>query len=191
MNDVSLQPRKRNHLLIYMCKQSKMETKMVKRQILLISLIALVGGCTVNGHDEFSCPNPENGVCMPADQAYIAAEQGKDANDFRGKGDAKKEGESSTTVRSEYSDVAPVVGLMSQPIRQPKPVLMPASVLLAWVNQYEDENGVFHMPQSAFVEITPRRWSLSDPAVSKYKSISPFKMVKSITNSNQTSDEGK
>jgi len=158
----------------------------MKKSILVLSMFSLsvlVSGCSINGNDEFTCPNPEKGICMPAEQAYKYAEMGKDVNSLKAKFSKKdklKKGQSDKEISSDgskYSDVAPVVGVMTNPIQQPKPILEPAKVLKIWINSWEDESNVLHMPQTAYVEITPRRWNLKDANLHKFKSTSAFKKV--------------
>ncbi|GAA5143650.1 type IV conjugative transfer system lipoprotein TraV [Thalassotalea piscium] len=154
----------------------------MKKQLLIIGVVVAITGCTINSSDEFTCPSAEKGICMPAKDAYEHAELGKDASSsslYHSKQDKREE----AITGNIYSDVAPVVGVMTKPLSQPKPVLERAQVLRVWVNAWEDENNVLHMPQDAFVEITPRRWSLTKSKVNSFKSSSPFKKVnKTIVN---------
>lgn len=167
----------------------------VKQKTFLVAAVMALGGCAVGGYDNFSCPEPQNGVCTDAYNAAQLAENGKDANDFSANthinhssgqqetsqddGHSHSEGSKSgqngnDDNASPYRDVAPVAGLMSRPIDQPKPVLMPATVLEMWFDSYEDSNGILRMPQTAFAEVTPRRWALNNTQVERYKSAGPF-----------------
>ena len=161
--------------------------------ITLAALISL-GGCAVGGYDEFSCPDPQSGVCTDAYNAAQLAENGKDASHFpknthinhSSSGQASQEvghshseqptsGHAQVEVdTSPYRDVAPVAGLMSRPVEQPKPVLLPATVLEMWFDSYEDANGILRMPQTAFAEVTPRKWTLTNTQVEQFKSAGPF-----------------
>jgi conjugal transfer pilus assembly protein TraV len=161
------------------------------KSFIVVSLLCFVSGCSVHGNDEFTCPNPEKGLCMPAEQAYKYAEQGKNANTLRNSVTIKKEisddledeeettgSDVNTGNKGDMKNYAPVVGVMSEPLRQPKPILEPAKVLKVWVNSWEDESGVLHMPQTAYVEIKPRRWNVHETKVHKFKSTSAFQKVR-------------
>ena len=157
----------------------------MKRILLITAATTLFAGCTVTGHDEFTCPSAENGVCVPAEDAYIAAEQGKSADEVRHEMMSPEDAHSAEHHQqssSKYANVAPVAGVLSQPISQPKPILEPAQVLNAWVNVWEDENQILHMPSQAFVEITPRRWTVTETSVQRFKSTGPFRKVAPATN---------
>ena len=167
----------------------------VKQKTFLVAAVMALGGCAVGGYDNFSCPDPQNGVCTDAYNAAQLAENGKDAKDFSanthinhssGQQESSQDDDHSHSEGSKsgqngnddnaspYRDVAPVAGLMSRPIDQPKPVLMPATVLEMWFDSYEDSNGILRMPQTAFAEVTPRRWSLTNTKVEQFKSAGPF-----------------
>ena len=145
-------------------------------------IIGLMAGCSTISEDEFLCPEPESGVCVDSKTAYEAAERGvTNAEEYN----AKKISVKGSEHGNQLDNVAPVVGTMSEPIRQPKPILMPAKVLRVWINAYEDNAGALHMPQVSFVEVTPRRWSLENVKAENHKVLSPFKVVTS-----QISTEG-
>lgn len=149
----------------------------MKTKILAITIVAALSGCSMSGNDEFTCPDAEKGICMPADEAYIHAENGRDANSIakdRKRQSLSDEGEVSNS-NGKYSNTAPVSGLMTLPISQPKPILEPVKVVKVWVNAWEDGEQVLHMPQESYVEVTPRRWNIEDSKVQKFKSTSPFK----------------
>jgi conjugal transfer pilus assembly protein TraV len=165
-----------------------MKTKQIA---MLLGLVTLTTGCALGGRTEFTCPDPQNGVCVDAHEAFLLAEQGKTAEDFKkgehlGHGskseerddeDHEHETASSTSQSDEdnaYRDVAPVAGLMSQPIDQPKPIRMPATILQVWIKPFEDSDGALHMATEAFAEITPRRWSLTNTTVEEFKTLGPF-----------------
>lgn len=158
--------------------------KSALKQFGLASLFLAVTGCTVVGEEEYSCPEAEKGLCLNAKTAYEIAEDVESANKLiaaiNKPSDANSEDEEYTTSQNEknaYQHVSPVIGTMSQPLLQPKPVLMPAKVLRVWVNSYEDKTGVLHMPQTSYVEITPRRWSLGANAERQFKTSAPFTVV--------------
>lgn len=162
----------------------------------LMTSLMVLGGCAVGGHDEFTCPDPQNGVCTDAYNAAQLAANGKTAKDFQpnthlnhsssAQGSSPEAGHShseqptseqqamQTGQPSPYRDVAPVAGLMRRPVEQPKPVLLPATVLEMWFDSYEDANGVLRMPQTAFAEVTPRKWTLTNTKVEQFKSSGPF-----------------
>ena len=148
----------------------------MNKQISISLLLLSITGCSVTGNDEFTCPNPEEGICMQAEDAYLLAEKGEDAQSIASKKNTEKASNEQDSS-AKYKDYAPVVGVMSQPIAKPKPVLEPAQVLKVWINAWEDDNKVLHMPQTAYVEITPRRWNINDTKVHKYLDSSPFKKV--------------
>lgn len=158
----------------------------------LASIFALnTTGCTVVGEDEFSCPNPEKGVCVDAKTAYEFAEDSEKVAYFENRNGSYGNDETETngnSISRDYSgssqakntlrDVAPVAGIISKPIYNPKPVITQAQVLRVWVNTYEDSDGVLHMPQTSYVEITPRKWALGKGGIDKrHKSTSPFTLV--------------
>lgn len=187
---------------------------MLKQQIILaLSVSVLLGGCTLRGHGEFTCPDAEQGVCTDGHTAFLLAEQGKTAKDFANKhvghsstsdednhshdsehendehnhheNEAKHHGSmgsmnvpnqpsSSSYAANQYRDVAPIAGAMRVPVDQPKPILKQATVLEVWISAWEDEDKVLHMPQTSYVEITPRRWSITDTAVNEYRTQGPF-----------------
>jgi len=156
----------------------------MKNHILAMTVVALISGCTVNGNSDFTCPDAEKGICMPAEDAYKHAEAGRDAKSIsqnRQSQLAEQEDEGNKT-NGKYSNVAPVSGLMTLPLSQPKPIMEPAKVVKVWVNAWEDDQQVLHMPQESYVEVTPRRWNLKDSKVQKFKSTSPFKKVVKATN---------
>ena len=165
----------------------------MKKTILALSAITLLSGCATFKNDEFSCGNGgvlSRGLCISAQDAYEAAEKGKTNMDFhaldhvatRSKKASKHRAhpidDVSTGVAPQLADTAPVVGAMRTPISQPKPLLMPATVLEAWVNAYEDDRGNLHLPSSVFVEVTPRRWSLEATNIESYSTSGPFQVIK-------------
>ncbi|MGY0314390.1 TraV family lipoprotein (plasmid) [Alteromonas macleodii] len=176
----------------------KRKLPMIKKHLqnaLLLGGVVALSGCAVGGYDEFSCPDPQEGVCTDAYNAAQLAESGKDTNDFPSNTHLKHSSGKQVTSQdnghshseepssghsddventSPYRDVAPVAGLMSRPVDQPKPVLMPATVLEMWFDSYEDSNGILRMPQTAFAEVTPRRWALNNTKIERYKSAGPF-----------------
>ena len=154
----------------------------MKHLTLLAFTSLVISGCAVHGDSDFSCPDPEQGVCMNAGDAYKAAENGYEAKDFirTETGEVVKRVNGSSSNR--LSAHAPVVGVMSTPVSAPKPVMAAPEVIKVWVNVWEDEAQVLHMPTTAYVEITPRRWSLDGTEVHKTKSASPFKRVTRVTN---------
>jgi len=128
---------------------------------------------------------------MNSHEAFLAAEQGKTADDFRGTtynghgspsddyDDESHDHRSRVLTQTSegpnaYRDVAPVAGLMSKPIDQPKPIRMPATILQVWIKPFEDSDGALHMATEAFAEITPRRWSLTNTIVEEFKTTGPF-----------------
>jgi type IV conjugative transfer system lipoprotein TraV len=149
----------------------------MKKQILLICVLTALTGCSLSGTDEFSCADPEKGICLPADEAYVHAESNRDAKSVTASRKESSSQEEAVMQNSKYSNVAPVNGLMTLPISQPKPILESAKVVKVWVNSWEDEAKVLHMPQEAYVEVTPRRWNIKDSSVRSFKSSSPFKKV--------------
>lgn len=169
------------------------------KTVFVLCAVSLATGCTISGETGFTCPDPENGVCTDAHTAFILAEQGKTASDFKegshlghesstqkhehhsddgkhdhGRSEFGEHGGISDDSENPYRDIAPIAGLMRMPEDQPKPVLMQATVLEAWVNVWVDENDVLRLPSSAFVEITPRRWSLDGTKVEDFKTQGPF-----------------
>lgn len=170
------------------------------KTVFLLSAISLATGCTISGHPDFTCPDPENGVCTDAHTAFILAENGKSAADYtnnshighkNGSADGYKDEDGDHTnhdhsdrsgsvntakdgKQSPYRDVAPIAGLMRMPVDQPKPVLMQATVLEGWVNVWEDQNGSLRMPSTILVEITPRRWNLEGTNIEEFKTQGPF-----------------
>lgn len=163
----------------------------MKKIAMLLGLVTLTTGCALGGKTEFTCPDPQKGVCVDAHEAFLLAEQGKTAEDFKSNehlnhGSASNEiddevhdHESPSTSKkndgnNKYRDVAPVAGLMSQPIDQPKPIRMPATILQVWIKPFEDSDGALHMATEAFAEITPRRWSLTNTTVEEFKTLGPF-----------------
>jgi conjugal transfer pilus assembly protein TraV len=128
---------------------------------------------------------------MDSHEAFLAAEQGKTADDFRrsshnGHGStsddyddedhshANRVSSQASEEPNAYRSVAPVAGLMSKPIDQPKPIRMPATILQVWIKPFEDSDGALHMATEAFAEITPRRWSLTNTTVEEFKTTGPF-----------------
>lgn len=154
---------------------------MNKLSLALITALGL-SGCAIHGDSEFTCPGAEQGVCMNAGDAYEAAENGKSAKDYIRDEDGNLVSEHTHKTNKNLGDAAPIAGVMSAPISQPKPVLAAPEVVKIWVNAWEDANLVLHMAQTAFVEITPRRWSIENSDVHKVKSASPFKRVTNVTN---------
>ena len=168
----------------------------LNRAALLTTGLLVLGGCAVGGYDEFTCPDPQDGVCTDAYTAMELASNGKTADDFPSNthinhsssaqssspetGHSHSEHPDSSHLASPngssspYRDVAPVAGLMRRPVDQPKPVLLPATVLEMWFAPYEDANGVLRMPQTAFAEVTPRKWTLTNTKVEQFKSAGPF-----------------
>lgn len=160
------------------------------KTVLLLGAISAGTGCTISGEPDFTCPDPESGICTDAHTAFILAQDGKSAEDLkkadtghdneRGHTDHdhsnQKSGLNSATdgKPSPYRDVAPIAGLMRMPVDQPKPVLMQATVLEGWVNVWEDQNGTLRLPSTILVEITPRRWSLDGTNIEEFKTQGPF-----------------
>ena len=174
-------------------KQFKSMTKQLYFTSLICGVLTL-NGCAVGGSDEFACPNPEKGVCTDSYTAMQLANNGKTAKNYapnthiNHQGSTNEDGDQQGHSHSEdenhqienegestpYRDVAPVAGLMQRPIDQPRPVLLPATVLEMWFDSYEDANGILRMPQTAFAEVSPRRWSLTNTKVEQFKSAGPF-----------------
>lgn len=170
--------------------------KYLAQSATLFTSIVMLGGCAVGGYDEFSCPDPQNGVCTDAYTAMELASNGKTAKDYSpnthlnhsssaqvaspeaGHSHSEQQASEQHVTNygqvSPYRDVAPVAGLMRRPIDQPKPVLLQATVLEMWFDSYEDSNGVLRMPQTAFAEVTPRKWTLTNTKVEQFKSAGPF-----------------
>jgi type IV conjugative transfer system lipoprotein TraV len=171
----------------------------------LISAIAIstallnISGCTVIGEDEFNCPNPEKGVCLAAQTAYEFAEDSEKVRGYKkynksldGDYDETNQpsendpydnnlggnNDSASQAKNTLRNVAPVAGTLTKPLFQPKPVIEQAKILRAWVNVYEDANGVLHMPQTSYVEITPRKWALGGGFKNqRFKNTPPFSVV--------------
>lgn len=171
----------------------------MKKIIASATIISALSGCTSFDNDQFSCAGSyEKGLCVPAQTSYELAEKGKDINDFHlphsnetahsphGRQTSNHPNTNTENIANQasqsLSDVAPVAGTMRTPIMQPKPILKPAEVLLAWVNAYEDGRGYLHLPSTVFVEVTPRRWSLDATNIERYNPAGPFKVVKTTKN---------
>lgn len=175
-----------------------MKTRTFKKLILSITVSAafLNSGCTVIGEEEFDCPNPEKGVCLAAQTAYEFAEDSEKVNSYRkSNGSLGKDFDESVASNEDPYDnqggnrnaslakntlrnIAPVAGTLTKPLFQPKPVIEQAKVLRAWVNVYEDAKGVLHMPQTSYVEITPRKWALGGGFKNqRFKNSPPFSVV--------------
>jgi|TARA_R110002060_G_scaffold9059_2_gene13536 type IV conjugative transfer system lipoprotein TraV len=177
-----------------------MTKRTFKRLILAITVSAalLNSGCTVIGEEEFDCPNPEKGVCLAAQTAYEFAEDSEKVNSYRkfnsssGKEfddsydessddpyDSKADNRKSDSIaKNTLRNIAPVAGTLTKPLYQPKPIIEPAKVLRVWVNVYEDASGVLHMPQTSYVEITPRKWALGGGFKDqRFKNSPPFSVV--------------
>lgn len=141
-------------------------------------------GCTVMGKSDFSCGGPTPGIgCLPSTEVYeisndpelleavtealeAAAASGEDF-------DAR---EVVRGVRASYQPKIEVAKAMADPISQPKPVLKPAHVIRIWVDAWVDEKGDLHMPGYIFTEITPRRWSLGEQAISGADILAPVQV---------------
>jgi conjugal transfer pilus assembly protein TraV len=158
------------------------------KKLLPLTAMTFLAGCTVSGESEFDCPNPEKGICMSAQTAYEFAEDServkryeafnKSAKKNIDDEDEFRQSTSTSSKRNTLRNVSPVVGTLTQPLYKPKPVLKPAEVLRVWVNVYEDNNGVLHMPQTSFVEITSRTWTLGGGVINKkFKTSPPFTVV--------------
>jgi conjugal transfer pilus assembly protein TraV len=155
--------------------------KTTKLHLLVALTTAIIlSGCTVVGEDEFSCPTPETGACLNAATAYKLAENPETIRNIRTNKKVlnKSNSEGNSEKKNTTRNVAPVVATMSKPLFQPKPVLMPAEVLRVWVNSYEDDRGILHMPQTAYVEITPRKWALGANDERQFKTSAPFTIAK-------------
>ena len=144
-----------------------------------------LSGCTVIGEDEFDCPNPEKGVCLEAQTAYEFAEDSEKVNSYRKLNNSSKDdfddellNEKSSSAKNTLRNIAPVAGLLRKPLFQPKPIIEQAKILRVWVNVYEDATGVLHMPQTSYVEITPRKWALGGGFTNqRFKNSPPFSVV--------------
>jgi hypothetical protein len=172
-------------LQIYYTRFNKGKNMKSKNVLAAATISILLGGCAVGGHDEFTRPDPERGVCTDAHNAMKLAGEGKTAKDFAvtrpsENGDGHTHSSSNDNERNapatdtHLRDVAPIAGLMQAPIDQPKPVLLPATVIEMWFNSYEDTSGILYMSQTAFAEVTPRRWSLRNTKVERFKTQGPF-----------------
>lgn len=160
------------------------------KTVFMLSAISALSACTISGESEFTCPDPESGICTDAHTAFILAQDGKSAADFKNNKQEHNESRGHTDhdhstdsvnvknqaqgEHTQYRDVAPIAGLMRMPIDQPKPVLMQATVLEGWVNVWEDQSGTLRLPSSILVEITPRRWSLDGTNIEEFKTQGPF-----------------
>lgn len=177
-------------------KEQHMSQQTFKNIILTITVSTAlsISGCTVIGEDEFDCPNPEKGVCLAAQTAYEFAEDGEKVNGYRkfnsssGREFNNSEGnpydsqgsdsESPSLAKNTLRNIAPVAGTLTKPLFQPKPIIEPAKILRVWVNVYEDADGVLHMPQTSYVEITPRKWALGGGFKdTRFKNTPPFSVV--------------
>lgn len=149
-----------------------------------IIVLAGLSGCAAMGKKDFSCAGPTPGVgCLPATEVYeitsdpelheavqrelrAAAESGEEFDPE----------EIVAAVRASYQPKVETVKSMADPIRQPLPVLQPATVIRIWLDAWVDQKGDLHMPGYVFTEITPRKWSLGEPAVSNSEILAPVQV---------------
>lgn len=160
-----------------------------KYTVLLASLIT-ISGCTAMGKSDFSCSGPTPGVsCLPAAEVYditndpelyeavnaalTAAAQSDEEYDAR---------EIVAYVRANHKPSIEVTKPMAEPVKAPLPVLMPAQVIRIWIAPWPDQKGDLHFPGYIFTEITPRRWSLGEPALSGAQVLAPVQVDRSREN---------
>lgn len=158
--------------------------KQVSKVLMTVACAAALGGCAAMGNDDFSCSGPTPGVaCLPATEVYeitsdpelyeavrveleAAAASGEEFNAM----------EIVNRVKATYQPPVEVSKAMAGPVKQPLPVLQPAHVIRIWFDAWVDEKSDLHMPGYVFTEITPRRWSLGDPAVSEAQVLAPVQV---------------
>lgn len=160
--------------------------------ILVIMSLMVIGGCNAMGTSDFSCSAPTPGVsCLPANEVYEITNDPElyEAVDAALQA-AAKSGEDYDPqeivkyVRATYKPTVDVTKPMAEPVKQPLPVLKPAHVIRIWMDAWVDNKGDLHMPGYVFSEITPRRWSFGEPAVSQSTVLAPLQVDRSNDNTN-------
>jgi len=156
----------------------------------LLVPLAAMSGCTAMGKSDFSCSGPGPGVaCLPASEVYEITNDPElyEAVDAALKAAAASEEEYDARevvayVKANHKPAIEVTKPMAAPVKQPLPVLRPAHVIRIWMDAWVDQKGDLHMPGFVFTEITPRRWSLGEPAVSSSEVLAPVQVDRSGTN---------
>jgi len=158
--------------------------KQLSKVLMTMACAAVLGGCAAMGNDDFSCSGPTPGVaCLPATEVYeitndpdlyeaVTAELQAAA----ASGEKFDAMEIVNQVKATYKPPVEVSKAMAGPVKQPLPVLQPAHVIRIWFDAWVDEKSDLHMPGYVFTEITPRRWSLGDPAVSEAQVLAPVQV---------------
>lgn len=152
----------------------------------LASLMAM-SGCAAMGKSDFSCSGPTPGVsCLPASEVYEITNDPELYEAVRAALQAAAESEEEydaqeivNYVRATYKPSVEVTKPMAEPVKQPLPVLKPAHVIRIWMDAWVDNKGDLHMPGYVFSEITPRRWSFGEPAVSQSTVLAPVQVDRS------------
>lgn len=162
--------------------------KKVTKTLISLSIVGL-SGCSAMGQNDFSCSGPDGGVaCLPSSEVYEITNDPElyEAVDAALRAAAASDEEYDTReivayVRANHKPGIEVTKPMADPVRQPLPVLKPAHVIRIWMDAWVDQKGDLHMPGYVFSEITPRRWSLGEPAISRSEVLAPVQVDRNGT----------
>lgn len=152
-----------------------------------IAAFILVSGCSAMGKTDFSCSGPTPGVgCLPSTEVYEITDdpelQAAVTAALEAAAASEEEYDPRVIVehiRATHRPTVEVTKPMAEPVKQPLPVLKPAHVIRIWIDPWVDQKGDLHMPGYVFTEITPRRWSLGEPEVSRSQVLAPVQVDRS------------
>jgi conjugal transfer pilus assembly protein TraV len=151
--------------------------------LLLAPALLALGGCFM--HTKYDCPAPNGVACMSARQIYSATED----TDTVQKKTAAPRMEADRSTDTSGSGMAIVAGELTLTGARPEaavdvipenlPVRMPARILRVWVNAWEDTGGNLHAASTLYTEITPRRWTVGEPAPDLAPHLEPLQPLES------------
>ena len=137
----------------------------MKRVLCLLTLTALLGGCSVLNpyKSEFTCPQKENGKCVGVDNAYYESltktkDKGESPEPVKKDG-LKKVPASGAGQRSEllYQEevLRKLTGLLKEPVA---PLVVPPKVMRVLLLPYKGESGELFMPRYIYFMADDPRW---------------------------------
>lgn len=157
-------------------------------KLLLVSLMAVLSGCSSFGNSDYGCKGlPEGSRCISTRDLYEATSGGENSSSVSNISEANspesKKNHDKEVSHSQSTD--PVIDNFVTPALpdRPVPIRTPAQVMRIWVASWEDiSSGALITPGYIYTEIEPRRWVIgkSESAASSQAKI--FKPLESSGN---------
>lgn len=140
----------------------------MKRNNLILALVVLaLSACSSYGKKEFECNAPLGSTCMSAREIYNNTNGGQQIfskGQQQEKSNSRDGKKSALSPPKKIKDSVVDTFVAPQLPDSPIPILTPPVVMRVKVYSYEDaSSGVLYAPGFAFVEVTPRRWTVGKP----------------------------